>query len=556
MRPAEKIKKLFIKSDVTVSSELDDKIMTAAFQAFEKSEKTNSAANQPNIWRIIMKSRIIKLTAAVVIIIAVMIGINQFGGSLHMAGVAWGEVVNKVEQIESFIFQHKMSIKGSAGMPEGTTVDIESTVYVSSEYGLRQDQYIGGKAIGINYVPPSGTVITALMPHMKKYVMASMTEEQIRKMHEEVNPTGMIKEFMSFEHTELGREIIDGIEAEGIEVDDPKFLAFMFENAKGCLWVDVQTDLPVRIEIEGVSSGGSVETKIVAYEFDWNAGLEPDVFEPNIPDDYALHGEIDISDNEGTAIKGLRIFAELVGGQYPSNLDIMTASLEVGKAMQAKIADDPNWDPNMPLSKEDVEKITSIQASCRFYAKLVEDDKDVVYYGEKVTPEDVDMILLRWKVSDDEYRVIFGDLTAENVTVEQLAELENDQDFIRIMSEPRKMPQYEIASEFIGHQKDEWHVIGSVKMVVHSHITLTRWPEEKASIEIILPYASGVMESATFGDTELQYYDITEGKYQLELPQEWISFPEKKIEVVWTLPLETLEKVNGRYQTILRSLIP
>jgi hypothetical protein len=31
---------------------------------------------------------------------------------------------------------------------------------------------------------------------------------------------------------------------------------------------------------------------------------------------------------------------------------------------------------------------------------------------------------MRWKVSDNEYRVIFGDLHAETVTTENLAELE------------------------------------------------------------------------------------------------------------------------------------
>jgi hypothetical protein len=37
----------------------------------------------------------------------------------------------------------------------------------------------------------------------------------------------------------------------------------------------------------------------------------------------------------------------------------------------------------------------------------------------------VEAVLLRWKISDDQYRVIFGDLSAMNVTAEQLAELEN-----------------------------------------------------------------------------------------------------------------------------------
>ena len=166
--------------------------------------KKSKQAYRLDIWRIIMKSRITKFAAAALIIIMVILGLNIIGGP-DMAGVAWGDVVKKVEQIEAFIFQHRMSVKGTPGVPEGTTIDIESTIYVSSEHGLRQDQYMGGKAIGVNYVPPSGTIVTSLLPHVKKYIMASMTEEQVRKIHEQVNPVWMIKEFMSFEHTDLGR---------------------------------------------------------------------------------------------------------------------------------------------------------------------------------------------------------------------------------------------------------------------------------------------------------------------------------------------------------------
>ena len=39
-------------------------------------------------------------------------------------------------------------------------------------------------------------------------------------------------------------------------------------------------------------------------------------------------------------------------------------------------------------------------------------------------PKDADRVLLRWKLSDKEYRVIFGDLHAETVSPERLAELE------------------------------------------------------------------------------------------------------------------------------------
>jgi hypothetical protein len=60
-----------------------------------------------------------------------------------------------------------------------------------------------------------------------------------------------------------------------------------------------------------------------------------------------------------------------------------------------------------------------------FYMALVDDQKEPVYYGQTVGPDDVEAILLRWKISDDQYRVILGDLSTMDVTAEQLAELEN-----------------------------------------------------------------------------------------------------------------------------------
>jgi hypothetical protein len=59
-----------------------------------------------------------------------------------------------------------------------------------------------------------------------------------------------------------------------------------------------------------------------------------------------------------------------------------------------------------------------------FYMTLVEDKKEPVYYGETVGPEDADAVLMRWKISDNEYRVIFGDLTTKEVTPQELLELE------------------------------------------------------------------------------------------------------------------------------------
>jgi hypothetical protein len=42
----------------------------------------------------------------------------------------------------------------------------------------------------------------------------------------------------------------------------------------------------------------------------------------------------------------------------------------------------------------------------------------------ELASKDTGKVLLRWKVSDKEYRVIFGDLHTQTVTAEKLAELE------------------------------------------------------------------------------------------------------------------------------------
>lgn len=71
MRPAEKIKNLFLKSNVKVDSKLDEKIMNDALMAFEKSKKTKPANPKPNIWKIVARSKITKAAAAIAIILTI-----------------------------------------------------------------------------------------------------------------------------------------------------------------------------------------------------------------------------------------------------------------------------------------------------------------------------------------------------------------------------------------------------------------------------------------------------------------------------------------------------
>ena len=61
-------------------------------RGLQELRKEKTARTTPSFWRKLMKSKMTKLSTAAIVIIAVLIGINQLGGS----SVAWGNVINNV----------------------------------------------------------------------------------------------------------------------------------------------------------------------------------------------------------------------------------------------------------------------------------------------------------------------------------------------------------------------------------------------------------------------------------------------------------------------------
>jgi len=78
MKPADNIHKLIKKLHVEPGADMDKKVHSRITKALEKWEKTKSADTQPNIWRIIMKSRITKLAAAAIFISAAVLSLIIF----------------------------------------------------------------------------------------------------------------------------------------------------------------------------------------------------------------------------------------------------------------------------------------------------------------------------------------------------------------------------------------------------------------------------------------------------------------------------------------------
>ena len=279
MKSENDIEQLVKNTRVKTSPPIDEQILAAAQAALE-----NSAPAKPNIWKAVMKSPITKLAAAAVILIAVLIGINQFGGSLDGASVALADVAKKIEQIKHSVFK-KTTIWSSQ---DNGTNTIDSLVYYA-EACIRADIYDDKKITNQVYVNSSEGIVVGIDHKRKLFKKMDLTDEDIQKLPL-MGPKDIVNLILSKgKYKRLGKKEIDGVLSEGFEFNDKRALLSMdkdiIENVVTRLWIDVNTKLPIRIELDAVLID-DLKANVVMCDPKWDVGLESDFFEPKIPVDY------------------------------------------------------------------------------------------------------------------------------------------------------------------------------------------------------------------------------------------------------------------------------
>ena len=431
MRPSDNVNELIKKLKLKASVNLDKRVHDDISMALAESEKTKSAVTQPNIWRIIMKNPLTKVAIASVLTIACLTGL--FFWKSTGSGIALADVLTRIEQVTAYMYQMRSTVT-----KQQTRTDLISTVLISQENGLkittkRIDSNNNEINSGDTYILPKLNSVIFVVHEEKMYVRAKFDGTLAFYKEEYNDPRIMIKQILNCDHTSLGQSVIDGVAVEGFRTVDSAYGGGFWGHADFVgrpekvdvrLWVDVNTFLPVRLEEDIVMKKGTRRHE-VSYDFRWNVVVSADDFKPVKPEGYISSGEIAVpAVKEENAIKGLRLFVSLAG-EYPDNLDTEILNKEarglIGLVRDSleEIADDEK------KMKKLTGELISMMGPAFFYEKLVYDNKDPAYYGKTVTPKDANKVLLRWKLSDNEYRVIYGDLRAETVSPEKLAELEN-----------------------------------------------------------------------------------------------------------------------------------
>jgi len=283
------------------------------------------------IWRIIMKSRTVKLAAAAVIIVAAFIALYPFtSGTPTFAQViqpilsaqtaildiivgeeeASGPVIHDMI-MGSRIRRTLSNVKGAV-----TIIDLETGKILSLESGTKEAVYMDLKGL----------------PSIPNYM------ERLR------NLIAGLQEHPEFEVEELGQKEISGRKLIGFHTKHPK--------AEITIWADPKTALPVRIE----QIGGQM--KVICKNLHFDVPMDEELFSMDIPPDYKLREtKLDLQGStEQDFIEGLRVLAEVIGdGVFPEDVSvgfyIKNAAKLGGKINALDISDSEKTELGMKLAR-------------------------------------------------------------------------------------------------------------------------------------------------------------------------------------------------------------
>ena len=281
---------------IETTEETDRKILEAASRELEAATGAAGGARgsgdrsgTASPWARLLGGRPFRLAAAIVVALLVIGGMELMNG-FGSPGVAWAEVVDRVAQADRFSFRLGVRIPGEGGeaRPEaGSAAEAEvaaMTFFVSSTLGFRWDVHTEGEP-AMSFIYPAGAENGIAINHGERTWSPLPPAEEAPQGPAEVpvrDPEDYIRRFLARDHEDLGTQVIDGIQAEGIQVADPPTQDGPDLNGVGRLWVSVETGLPVRIELEQRAQ----ERVTWVLDFRWGEQVEADAFRPNVPEGF------------------------------------------------------------------------------------------------------------------------------------------------------------------------------------------------------------------------------------------------------------------------------
>jgi len=395
MRPSENIEKLIEKLRYETSAETHDRVFGNVMQALDEKAKQKAGVIKPDLWRMIMKTKVTKLAAAAVIIVAVFVGIYQFGGD--GASIVFADIVEQLANARTLTYSVV------------TRTPVESMPTLRLQMAFKEPGYMRTTTADgyINVIDWGQNKGISLWPPKREYIDFEASNYQHDPAQDPFMVVEKLRTLPGQADEVLGEKEIDGRVLQGFRVTQGDMI--------NTVWVDPQTAQLVRVEIEYTNSPGM---NTIMTDFQFNAELDDSLFSLVPPEDYTrLEVQADVSTvTEQDLIAYLQMWSSWTkDGTFPPTFN----PIELSK-VTAEMIKQGKFGEGETSDQERRAEVIRMYRGIMFVTQLPAGSKwryagENVSYGEAETP-----IFWYQPTGSQTYRVIYGDLSVRDIAAEDL----------------------------------------------------------------------------------------------------------------------------------------
>ncbi len=379
-----------LKIDTEPNPKHREELRRQVLSAFNEAGRrtTTRIIDFKTIRRKIMKSPIIKIAAAAVIVIAVLIGLNFFSDSVSITSTAYAEIVERLHNARTLTYVVE------------TNTSIEEIAF--KEPGYMRMSAPGGFVSIVDSI--QGKCITILPPR-KQFTEMEMSNLQKDPARQNIDVIERLRSLPERADEELGTREIDGRVVQGYRVTE--------EGLINTIWIDTQTRNLVLVEMEFLNAPGMSGTMS---DFQFDVELDDSLFDLTPPEGYTrMEIQVDTDEvSEQDMIEFLRLWTTWTkDNRFPPTLD-PTKLAKAGMESEVEI------DLGETSEQERFQHTLQMTRGMMFLLKLPA-DSNWRYAGEDVKFGESDKAIFWYRPEGSEtYRVIYGDLSVKDVATENL----------------------------------------------------------------------------------------------------------------------------------------
>lgn len=478
MRSTENINSLIKRLQDNTTADMDNRILSDVYAAMPKKR---TAIERPAIWSTIMHSKTVRIAAGFLIVFGILFGFNFIGGPA--TSTAFANAMEKFTAAQTAAFDLTIEFKDQ--QPQTSSFLYTAPGYIRQNMANGVINIVDCTENKVLSLDPE--TMTAKLRDVGQLDFNTALYDIFTKMQEMITQA---IELADGPVESLGNKTIDGCKAYGFKVETTGQSQGIFWQGKGTLtiWADAQTDFPLQIQWYNTMTN----IKATVSNIGLDVYIDPAQFSFDLPEEYTLQETTKIkqqptqpsntpdlnlanlieglSKKEQTLIKYFHSWTILTRGNFPSSLStdaVKDIDPDAKISFKQGLWDygfyftlpnlfgdwQPQYDPN-DFTKEEFQQLKenkgpiykligaqfdeqmkefkphfkNIMAGFEMVYKLPAQSK-WKYNGKGAKLGDADTAIFWYKPKgSDTYRVIYGDLTIEDVAPEDLHFLETTSD--------------------------------------------------------------------------------------------------------------------------------